>query len=638
MPKSNTHRRRSFLGFFCCHRPRIVSDSEPQLTEDTQPNVNAIVPAVESLSTSILREAGQAFRALLLEKSLSEKDRQVLFVYLHGLRVAQDGAQLFHTAVDFMCQTRQFLHINASSLAFFHELSQNNQKSYQDLMSRIAQRAPGILLKHHHLDAVIDVFQAQRQLAANAQQRVDDFASHIDIESVISNIQQAHFPEIVTQSIEENLLHHTLKHAAEIKVRAKCVIDKLRLLDVVSHNFLRKLTKFAIEGHDLRQKNPRGYPTVELATAAQLEAWLFKELGLNESSNENKILRDYIHLVLHKIIVLGTTMIFSHESTLDLSELFHWIEAAAEEAGIETCDATNRMLMQKLDLIALLTGVCDKTPSALYEVVSQQAKLPATNSLARLKAFYPDSVLDDFMTDDGHFRSYFSMAYREENQQAFMMGLVPHLCMRAELAAAKKNDPMATQSEKKLAEKAIVFIRFVDECQNRFAKIDSEEEMPSVALQAYFEHEFIAQNMDRYVDELFFSMLNAEIQFSQSQVNSLLFVKKRLIQWGYLNSTDNDSFINPDAPAIDALNLAALGAFYQNLDSERRMQLSRELILNVVMQAGAAYLVEPSLEPLSEPPSPVRAASFSGQHTEMYKATQPIGSGMSTLPLSMGAR
>lgn len=114
---------------------------------------------------------------------------------------------------------------------------------------------------------------------------------------------------------------------------------------------------------------------------------------------------------------------------------------------------------------------------------------------------------------------------------------------------------------------------------------------PLAILQTYFESEFREQSMDKYVDELFFSMLTAEIQFSQSQVNSLLFVKKRLIEWGHLQLIENDAFINPDAPAIDALNLDELGKFHKNIEPKQRLQLSRELILNVIMQAGAAYLV-----------------------------------------------
>ncbi len=227
----------------------------------------------------------------------------------------------FCQALNFMISTKTFMLLSDESLEFLQELSDRSTLHYHQLTDTISKNARKIDLKSHHIDVVINIFRLQQHLDPEIYAFV---CQHLDINLVKDAIllsRKMLLPHIISQSREKTLSHHTINHAEEIKTRVIHILKELEIFGDAD-DILRALVKFAIEGHDLKQRARGNFATDEMATVHELEHVLFGHLGLNTEETTHIKIKSFIHLMFSYIIVLGTTMVFSHESTVDLGLSF----------------------------------------------------------------------------------------------------------------------------------------------------------------------------------------------------------------------------------------------------------------------------------------------------------------------------
>jgi len=113
--------------------------------------------------------------------------------------------------------------------------------------------------------------------------------------------------------------------------------------------------------------------------------------------------------------------------------------------------------------------------------------------------------------------------------------------------------------------------------------------MTQNAFLLWYDSEFSKRFMVMVIHELFFTALHCEIEFSLSQIQGLKFAIERLTASKFISGTEGIPLINSNVPENDAANLLALGDFYKGLNREKQKTLISELVMAVVVQAGAIY-------------------------------------------------
>jgi hypothetical protein len=514
-------------------------------------------------------------------------------------------------------------HLNAESLVFFETLRANNAPAFLQLLDQLtAECASGLMINATHIDMILEKLRGQQNLPSNLDVLLLDYLKQQDpnldnFKTVIAGLREEQLPWLVEQSKKNQLGHHTLYHAFEVKVRTACAADALGLLpmdDVTDPLFLRNqflqiLFRFAIECHDYIQGKPKSaalgeHPTAEAASAAAVKAWLREAM---EVPPEISQLMAY---VVDQAIVSATTLIFSKQSPLHLSQLFFLFETHAKSAR-DPVDPSNQSLIREIHAMVVLIGLCDVFPICIRAVVER----PWDQSITRKR-----SLLDEF-TVSSLFTPYFPACSVEVNAQTLRMALVPHFLMMAELQIAPSSDRVKSLPQYPTSEQAERIIRFIRNCQ----KIHRESPME---FDAYFERMFTSHALSEAVTVVFFSKIASEIAFIKSLAPLVERGEAKLQELGYLDAqgeavywhgqgmekgaqadetsapvhlelmpprmNKNDRLINPSIPSVDAINLAALCAFKESVNAE---QLSKELLLNATLQAGAMYHEHPELGP-----------------------------------------
>ena len=131
----------------------------------------------------------------------------------------------------------------------------------------------------------------------------------------------------------------------------------------------------------------------------------------------------------------------------------------------------------------------------------------------------------------------------------------------------------------------VKLIDFVAESRTQHARLKYN------AFIAWFDQELIKCQMDLVVAELLFAAIDREVSFSLSQRGGLEFIYKRLVERGFIppNGDEGISLIDSTVPQSDAQNLSAFNEFYKGLNTINQRILIGEVLLAIVMQAGALY-------------------------------------------------
>lgn len=476
------------------------------------------------------------------------------------------------------------LQLKNQSLIFLHVLWSKAPFPFDRLLTKI-ERHP-LKLRAHHIDKIIDLLHQQIKLPDTILATLDNYLiQRPDTVSIISALFTIHAPELLASATTHHLIHHSLAHALESSNRVSKVMDKLGLLtnNDPTSRFLRAVINLLIQFHDLEQKNKGKYNSVEELSAARVSRWITNALAISDKS----FLKHLIDFLADSIIVSGTTIIFSSTRTMDLSELFLEFKSVALSAGFQVAEDlqgdlptildSKTALLHCIDAIMLITGVCDKMPAAFYDLVDLQEANPATSTLSIMKTYYKTPLLlEQFFTGNAFIRPFNQGAPDLINKQAFLMMLVSHVCMRAELSGVQ------------LQGDAHHFTQLVLSCRHeRLNKLDHEEFMLSFNVQC------IKHEMNRVLSAFFFDYIDREIEFCKSQKLSLVYVANKLVSMRFSPKSPAGAatghfqpLINPLVPVRDADNLRAFKSFYYNLNESQQEVLIGELIFAVVVQAG----------------------------------------------------
>ena len=162
------------------------------------------------------------------------------------------------------------------------------------------------------------------------------------------------------------------------------------------------------------------------------------------------------------------------------------------------------------------------------------------------------------------FFHYYPDTQLSANCRAFFIAIVPHLCMCFELHA------------KTLDELAINFIVFIRHAQAKRIKASHAEEFNS-----WFNEQLLSYDIRLPLEAIFFSAIHKERSFCEGQLKSLEFKQKAL------HALTAHRLIEPAVTITDSKNLNALHLYYADLPADKQDLLLRELVMVLVLQAGA---------------------------------------------------
>ena len=167
------------------------------------------------------------------------------------------------------------------------------------------------------------------------------------------------------------------------------------------------------------------------------------------------------------------------------------------------------------------------------------------------------------------------------SQEAFLIALNFHVCMRAELSGSS----------------AHAFIAFVQRCRTERLTHESP-----AAFMRLFHAQCLALDMTRILGLFFFGAIDAEMNVCMRQERWLVFVVNKLISMGFspksmagIASGHFQPVIAPRAPVRNAGNLRAIQLFYGQLDPASKERFISELIFAIVVQAGELLAVNEGL-------------------------------------------
>jgi hypothetical protein len=502
---------------------------------------------------------------------------------------------LFNIANKIIKKSGKIWELNENTLRFFDGLATKNEAAFNTLMSSLGELCTtnNLFLTGGHIDTVIASLDKHTTFPPDAMVILDEYltGTNPDIGAIVTGLRQEHRPEIARTASTRALVHHDIPHAVEIRMRTMHVIRSVfNLWNTGSKQdrFLSGVASIIIELHDLVQKDKGTYASVEVATAARVVAMLTEKLHIETNPKMIKI----IELMADQIIVGGTTMVYSKTSTSDLSYIFAMVRDAATVAEYITLPMEGPIadFCNTLEVVEHTTSVCDKTPVAFHAIGALQHADTLVDSLPLVKRHSSShhgatssaapTLLEQFFSS-GTFIHFFSGEDAAQNQQRFLISLVPHLSMRAEICSSDKSPPVV--------EAATKYMDFIRECRT-YRKTHPD------GFNSWYAEKFSERGMTNVIETVFINNISEEIKFSRSQVNSLRVVRDRLVELlplvgrrelvGPLTSTP---IIDPEVPAKDATNLETLRLFYMGLEPADKVQLCSELFLVAALQAGEIY-------------------------------------------------
>ncbi|OGT29674.1 MAG: hypothetical protein A3E87_08435 [Gammaproteobacteria bacterium RIFCSPHIGHO2_12_FULL_35_23] len=547
-----------------------------------------------------------------------------------------------------------------------------SKSHYDNLVDKIVELAGnGLFFNAAHIDDMAAALIMQRERAAFLNLKtIDDIltAKVITKESLvtvigdISHRGHAELAEITVRNqiqspdkLKKLLLHHSLPHSAEVMIRSLSMMDRL-LPGYMSDVLLRALAGFLAEFHDLEQQLGDAAETNEQLTVKFIMAKFserrrgleFTLLSKGVSLSDIKKIIDIIEFIAHRMIVVGTTMVFGDRYNTDGAELF----LAAEEVLVEVptlqlSEIRANLFVQAVNVMMLIIGVCDKSPVACFEVMAKQYQDPLASTLplvrktmsvpmaperfelpgaiaaaaaasgaGRVALSLPFSLVLDEFFNDSRFTSYYRGEYALGiDQQAFLATIVANFSMSMELAVIfARGTPAEILSKKTKAQTLVEFI--VDQRVRLTPETDST---PRFSLEEFI-REMEEKDIYAIVKELFFDSIAGEIAFTHKQCvgierakNNLRSVLRKTIKEVTMGESvataavvvvgagitmsgglpvDFDNEITSAALEAHAKNLEYLRDFYQSLVSDQAKQknLVNELLLTILHQAGHHYV------------------------------------------------
>lgn len=498
------------------------------------------------------------------------------------------------------------------------QIKNNSPTAYANLMQQLhnisdknANKENIVYIQAHHFNTVVRLLFLQRSLSADILVHVNTYLENVKPESVqiIQNLRVKYLPKISTQARKNNLAHHSLDHGVELKVRSMQVITQdLEMYNTSSDYdvFMRNVLSFAFECHDYFQGKPEiGYATVEEQTAEYVINWLTGADGFPNLSPE---VSSWIRYQIVYMIPVATTVAFSSKCPMHLTRLLGIFEAACQQANITLNHASNTINCLNSRVIAHVVGCFDTIAYTMRSAVKRQVNSELLKTELYLNRFYalkfaagsdvePLSLLKQIMITE-EMQPYYLDESLDINFQAFTKSLVPKFGMTIEFANK--------HSDASIREKSLLTGNFVREMKTMYSNIQNLD-----FILEKFDKLFDERDIGRAVEDVFLREENiiVESKFSMSNLGRVCLANKVLGYYFDMNkkisgldsdtfdkSKKEDTIIAPRAVEADANNIVKLLQGYKKLSVDLKRHVLKEIVLNLVIQAGRNYLKNPALE------------------------------------------
>jgi len=289
----------------------------------------------------------------------------------------------------------------------------------------------GIKIQKKHVNAVSISIKQQRALPDGCLILLDTYLEALpsDFNAVgrINTLSDERARELKIFAEKYDFVHHDVEHALEIEPRTMNQAKELKIWQAETPRdaFLRAITACMIRLHDYKKSagfvNAKSGESDEEVTANRVTLWLNTALNLPDeatATDEQNCVKQVIQFMAHRIIVCGTTMIYSQKRTLDLIELLFVLEQSAADAHVSLSSKSNQSFVEHVNIITILTGQNDKNPAASLLNVLDQLQNPSLATLPLLQKYYGNiSVLEVFCSSS-EFKAYYNHDRLREHYQA----------------------------------------------------------------------------------------------------------------------------------------------------------------------------------------------------------------------------
>lgn len=436
-----------------------------------------------------------------------------------------------------------------------------------------------------YIDTVNKSLRQQHALPEDCLRLLDSYLATLpedfNFAAKINAVSDQHAHDLSVSADMHQFAHHDLPHALEIEWRTMNALKYLGLWQTETRRdaFFRASIACMVRLHDHEQIHQHLSP--EEITAKRIITWLNSALNLPTDKTAVTCL---IQFMAYRIIVCGTTMIYSPTRIMDLSELLFALEQLKHDKHSLPFSEFNRNLIQQMNLVMILTGINDKCPGASLLNVLEQLKqsryaheMPVLDTFFlshEFKAYYDVDRLRDHYNLEG-FADYDDeyVFFKAVNKQAFLLMIVPHIAMRPELL-----EPTDANRTK--------LCSFINQCRSTLYSNPD-------AFKIAFEEAFVAYDVLDIMQSIFFEQINHEAGFIRSLEGWLTEMAETYLPGtGTVCPNMIALLVDPRIPSTDALNVEALKDYYDALTPENKIILCQELMMTVILQAGTMKALE----------------------------------------------
>ncbi|MFZ4076374.1 MAG: hypothetical protein ACOYKA_00170 [Legionellaceae bacterium] len=431
----------------------------------------------------------------------------------------------------------------------------------RDLKTLVSPEGGELRLTAAHVDTILTLLDEQMRLPEKSMERLETlFAGRADrqISMIQSLTANQGVPHLEREAEKHHLLYHISAHGRAVMTRALYVLKmRFGFFDSLSDSDrgLEALLGFIFQFHDLDQVSFVETTSLETLTAARLNASLI--YGLDGLVGDREMQAVVGYLCQH-VIVRGTAVIHSSKSMCDLHQIFFRVETAYRNAGFAVVAPSNVDFVRRVKIIVLACSASDKNAASIQTLAGLEALTDP-----KTEAFYARIKTLATFFEKGNFTFYYPRANRKINERAFLMTLVQHISMCFEVPAKRGN------------RLAIAFVNFIQCCHQQLAKRASLDDFI-----AWLEHTDAGFDLRGAVEAMFFSELEKETSFSRGQAASLSFINSQL------NALTGVHLVDPNVPLVDANNLEALKAFYDDASEDIKNKLCFDLAQVLMLQTG----------------------------------------------------
>jgi len=448
--------------------------------------------------------------------------------------------------------------LSDTSFFFLHDVCAKNPDALEKFNTKCQQLK--LVLKAEDINRVIDSLQKQIHLPQHILETIQYYLLDKRTNS-IANVLNTVSNKLVADTYSTDMILQASMHVMNnlnLLINSNQEEAFLRSIVTMMINFQSK-EHHATKTHNLRKR-----------TADDASKWLRTLLALSDKSDLSKL----IDLIADRL-QLGDNVISGSNRNMDFTELFFLFEEMAIQADISVIHESNKKLMLDINAIMLTTLVCKKAPVAFFDVVALQQHSKQLPILQLMQQYYQTPLVLYQFFNDKNFQHYFRQhgSTNEINQQAFLLSFATYL------------HDLGFHAHDKTDIHFQHLFQFLDLCHKQ------DHEMSDLEFVTWFERTLPEYNVEENIQATLFNAIERELELNNHRSGSLVFVANKLVSMGFSPrsaSVATTGFFQPlittNIRHTDALNLAALKKFYDQLKPKPQRQLIKELLLSSLIR------------------------------------------------------